>query len=336
VIFDQYFLHPSLFSLSTFPFMLSRVAESIYWMSRQMERAENLARFLEVTLNLTLDQPDDLADPWEPLVQVTGDTEWFLAKYGKPNQHTVVNFLAFDPDYHSSMMTCLRAARENAKSVRESLSSEAFEQINEFFHFVCDASESQVTDPTAVFFDDVRQHALLWSGILDSTMTHDMGWHFANVGRLLERADKTSRILDVKYFNLLPNAADVGTAIDDLQWSALLMAISGFEAYRREHHLVALEKVVSFFLFHSTFPRSVHSCVAGASWSLGEIEEYSPDQVPGDAIRRISALRHRLAQSNVKEVIAGGMHQFVDLVQMELNQIGESLNYDYFNAPRPT
>ncbi len=228
-----------------------------------MERAENLARFLEVTLNMTLDQPETLVDPWEPLVQVTGDNDWFRAKYGAATQQSVVNFLAFDPDYHSSMLTCLRAARENAKSVRETLSSETFEQINEFYHFVFDSRASQVTDPTAAFFDRVRDYSLMWSGILDSTMAHDMAWHFANVGRLLERADKTSRILDVKYFNLLPNVSDVGTAIDDLQWSALLLAISGFESYRREHHLVSIEKVVSFFLFHRTFPRSVRSCVAG-------------------------------------------------------------------------
>ncbi|TWU46919.1 alpha-E domain-containing protein [Rubripirellula reticaptiva] len=316
--------------------MLSRVAESIYWMSRQMERAENLARFLEVTLHLTLDQPDSLVDPWGPLVQITGDNEWFHDKYGTPNQQSVVNFLAFDTDYHSSMLTCLRAARENAKSVRETLSSEAFEQINQFYHFVCDSSASQITDPTAAFFDNVRDYSLLWSGILDSTMSHDQCWHFANVGRLLERADKTTRILDVKYFNLLPNVSDVGTAIDDLQWSALLLAISGFEAYRREHHLMNIEKVVSFFLFHQTFPRSARSCVAGAHWSLGEIEKCSSTELRGEAIQQIEALKHRLTESQVKEVLAGGMHQFIDLVQIELNQIGESLTYDYFNVARPS
>ena len=94
--------------------MLSRVAESVYWMSRQVERSENLARFLEVTLNLILDQPENLVDPWEPLVRVTGDTKWFIDKYGPPNVHNVVRFLAFDWEYHSSMLTCLRAARENA------------------------------------------------------------------------------------------------------------------------------------------------------------------------------------------------------------------------------
>jgi len=313
--------------------MLSRVAESIYWMSRQVERAENHARFLEVTLNLILDQPENLVDPWEPLVQVTGDTKWFLKTYGPPNAENVVKFLAFDLNYHSSMMTCLRAARENARSVRESLSSESFEQLNEFYHFVAGATEAQLTDPTVEFYDNVRRYAIMWSGTLDSTMAHDKAWHFANLGRLIERADKTSRILDVKYFNLLPRLDDVGTAIDDLQWSTLLLAISGFETYRREHHLVELEKVVEFFLFHRTFPRSIRSCVAGADWSLGEISDSSHETVPREARQRIAALKHRLSRSNVKEVLAGGMHQFIDFLQSELNEIGNRLNHDYFNQP---
>ncbi|MCO8120294.1 alpha-E domain-containing protein [Stieleria sp. TO1_6] len=312
--------------------MLSRVAESIYWMSRQAERAENHARFIEVTLHMMLDQTEYLVDPWEPLVQVTGDNAWFEKKYGKATCQNVVQFLAFDREYHSSMLTCLHAARENARSVREALSTEAFEELNAFYHFVRDSSTSQLTDPTAMFFDSVRSHALMWTGVLDSTMSHDMAWHFLNVGRLLERADKTSRILDVKYFNLLPRLDDVGTAIDDLQWSTLLLAISGFEAYRREHHLMDVHKIVAFFLFHRTFPRSVDACIAGVESSLREIEKLSGSDTQGEAIQKITSLRLRLKNSNVKEVLAGGMHQFIDRLQVELNDIGDSLVQDYFYA----
>ncbi len=310
--------------------MLSRVAESIYWMSRQVERAENLARFIEVTLHMTLDQPEHMIDPWEPLVQVTGENEWFEAKYGKATVQNVVQFLAFDREYHNSMISCLHTARENARSVREALSSEAFEQLNDFYHFVRDTSADQLTDPTADFFDQVRSQAMMWAGVLDNTMPHNTTWHFMNVGRLLERADKTSRILDVKYFNLLPRVEDVGTAIDDLQWSTLLLAISGFEAYRREHHLMDVEKIVQFFIFHRTFPRSIYSCVAGADWSIREIEQESGGETSGIATEQLAVLRHRLKNTNVKEVIAGGMHQFVDRLQIELNQIGDALGRDYF------
>ncbi len=311
--------------------MLSRVAESIYWMSRQVERAENLARFLEVTHDLALDHQESLVDPWEPLIRVTADDEQFQERYGKPEKASVTHFLAFDRDYSNSMLSCLYYARENARSVRETLSSEVFEQLNSFYHFVRDASRRPSLESPNEFFEAVRQHALLWSGILDGTMAHDSGWQFVNVGRLLERADKTSRILDVKYFNLLPKVDDVGTAIDDMQWSALLLAISGFEAYRRHHHMIEIEKVVEFFLFNQSFPRSILFCVAGADWSLREIHSASKNNTVGEAKKRISQLRHRLSKTSVKEVIAGGMHQFIDSLQHELNQIGVGMNEDFFS-----
>lgn len=310
--------------------MLSRVAESIYWMSRQVERAENLARFLEVTHNLTLDQPENLIDPWEPLIQVTGDKDAFDDRYDQVNAESVTQFLAFDDTYSNSMLSSLRQARMNARGVRDALSSETFEQLNDFYHFVLNASHESMLESPNFFFDSVRRIAIQWTGVLDSTMSHDIGWHFANVGRLIERADKTSRVLDVKYFNLLPRVDDVGTAVDDLQWSALLAAISGFEAYRREHHLIDIDKVVNFFLFHRTFPRSVFHCVSGAANSLEQIGHGAKSESIGKATEITTDLQKRLATTHVDQVLSGGMHQFVDLLQTELNQIGEAMNNDYF------
>ncbi|TWT98679.1 alpha-E domain-containing protein [Stieleria varia] len=315
--------------------MLSRVAESIYWMSRQAERAENLARFIEVTLYMILDQPEFVVDPWEPLVKVTGDNEWFTEKYGVADRDNVVKFLAFDTEYHSSMLTCLIAARENARGVRETISTESFEELNEFYHFVQDNAEAQIKDPTAEFFEQVRLHALTWTGVLDSTMAHDAAWHFINLGRLLERADKTSRILDVKYFSLLPSLEDVGTAVDDLQWSTLLLAVSGFEAYRREHHLADVKKIVEFFLFHKSFPRSILSCIRGADGSLAQIDSDCGGDRTTEVQKQIQSLLHRLSNTSVEEVIAGGMHQFIDRLQIQLNEIGVSLGQDYFHSTQP-
>lgn len=319
--------------------MLSRVAESIYWMSRLVERAENLARFLEVTHNLMLDQAEHVIDPWEPLVRVTADDEYFAEHYGTANAESVTQFLAFDDQYSNSMLSVLRQARENARGVRESLSSETFEQLNEFYHFVKTASERPVLESPNDFFDAVHRIAIQWNGVLDSTMPRDLGWHFANTGRLIERADKTSRILDVKYFNLLPRVDDIGTAIDDMQWSALLLAISGFEAYRRQHHLIDINKVVEFFLFHPRFPRSVLFCVDGLHRSLGKIQNLSvsdeADTESSDSettARQLTAkLNHRLKKTSVEEVLAGGMHQFIDQLQVDLNGIGEAMNQDYFH-----
>ncbi len=313
--------------------MLSRVAESIYWMSRQVERAENLARFLEVTHNLTLDQSETVIDAWTPLIEITADQENFHQRYSEANAETVTQFLAFDLEYPNSMLASLQMARENARGVRESLSSEVFEQLNDFYHFVNNAASQPTLESPSEFLDSVRKIAIQWTGVLESTMPRDLGWHFANIGRLLERADKTSRILDVKYFNLLPSYADVGTAIDDLQWSALLLAISAFESYRREHHLVEIEKVIHYFLFQDQFPRSILFCINGVNLSLGKIELQSPSEQPGLAHKQIIKLHHRLGNTKVKEVLAGGMHQFIDSLQVELNGIGEALNQDYFNVP---
>lgn len=312
--------------------MLSRVAESIYWMSRQVERAENLARFLEVTHHLTLDQPEDLIHPWVPLISVTADNEEFLKRFDLMEADTVTQFLAFDDTYPNSMLSSLRQARQNARGVREALSSEVFEQINAFYRVVADAAKEQSLESPGEFFSTVRQIAIHWTGVLDSTMPRDIGWHFANVGRLMERADKTTRILDVKYYNILPKVDDVGTAVDDVQWSALLYAISGFEAYRRQHHMIVIPSVIEFFLFNRTFPRSVLYCVAEACESLAEIERLSQPDSDHRAVGVAKKLLKRLTEANVEDVVAGGMHHFIDELQSDLNEISSTMNLDYFHA----
>jgi len=311
--------------------MLSRVAESIYWMARYIERAENTARFVEVTLNLVLDQPMGVDEPWRPLINATGDDEIFNKSYAVADAETVMRFMAFDRDYANSIISALRIARENARSVRESLSSEAFEQINTLYHYVNTAAQAeQSPDSPTDFFDSIRRHCHLLTGILDATMSHDTGWHFANVGRLIERADKTSRILDVKYFTLLPTVDSVGTAIDDLQWSTLLFSLSGFEAYRRQHHVILSDKVVEFFLLHTEFPRSVRFCVDNAETSLLAITGGATDARHSVATDKIAALRERLASTDATSILQYGLHQFVDSVQGDLNEIGNAITDSYF------
>ena len=295
--------------------MLSRVAESIYWMGRQVERAENLARFLEVTHNLILDQPEDLVDPWWPLVQITGETEWFFEHYPAANALTVTKFLAFDLDYPNSMLSSLQMARTNARSVREMLSSEAFEQVNQFYHFVADSAQDAKSLAMGDYLDAVRRHAISWSGVLDSTMPRDTVWHFVNVGRLIERADKTTRILDVKYFNILPQLDDIGTAVDDLQWSALLMAVSGIEAYRRQYHWIQISSLIEFFLFDPNFPRSLRCCLEWMADSLEMIQELTPDAEHHESLDRTRKLLHVLESTTVDNVLSMGMHEFVDSIQ---------------------
>ena len=252
--------------------MLARVADSIYWMSRYVERAENVARFIDVNLNLMLDLPVGSAQQWQPLVDTTGDAAEFAKRYGTATQHNVIQFLTFDQENVNSIRSCLRAARENARSVREIISSEMWEQLNEFYLMVNSAAADagSQTDPQDLFAS-VKMASHLFTGVTDATMTHNEGWHFCRLGRMLERADKTSRILDVKYFLLLPTAADVGTTSDDIQWAAVLRSASAFEMYRKRHGRIAPDRIVEFLLLEKEFPRAIQYCLVRARESVHAI-----------------------------------------------------------------
>src|SRR6266487_4660610 len=183
--------------------MLSRVAESIYWMSRYVERAENVARFIDVNLQLMLDSPSGESQQWQPLVNTTGDHADFDQRYGAATQQDVLHFLTFDAENPNSILSCLRAARENARTVREIISSEMWLQLNKFFLLVNAAAENpEALSSRHEFFSEVKNASHLFNDVAAATMTHGEAWHFARLGRALERADKTSRILDVKYFLL--------------------------------------------------------------------------------------------------------------------------------------
>src|SRR5690349_10783311 len=252
--------------------MLSRVASSIYWMSRYIERAENLARFIDVTMNVILDQPLGSGEQWEPLVRTTGDEAYFAKKYKDFTSANVRQFLTFDTEYHSSIITSVSIARENARTVREAISSESWEQLNTFYWFVKSASQRGVLAATSEFYGEVKQHSHLFNGVYDSTISRGPGWHFANLGRALERADKTSRILDVKYFTLLPRIYDIGTTRDDLLWSAVLRSVSGFEMFRKRYHSLTIHRIVDFLVLDRAFPRAMRFCVDEAARALAVVQ----------------------------------------------------------------
>jgi uncharacterized alpha-E superfamily protein len=313
--------------------MLSRVAESIYWMARYVERAENVARFMEVSLNVILDQPQEAVHQWEPLVRATGDADYFKQKFGEPNSRNVITFLTFDQDYPSSIISSLSRARENARTIREVISSEAWEQLNEFYHFVKGASlNSQTTnDFLTGFFSAIKHHSHMFNGIVDATMSRNVGWHFTNLGRLLERADKTSRLLDVKYFTLLPSVQDVGTTLDDLQWSAVLRSVSGFEMYRKRYHTITVRRLVEFLILDNEFPRSVRFCIEWADRSLHAISGSPLGSFANLADQRLGRMKAELAYGDVEQIIRGGLHEFVDGLQSRLNAVDEAIHETFFS-----
>jgi len=314
--------------------MLSRVAESLYWMSRYIERADAVARFVDVNLQLMLGMPEGLSEQWEPLVVTSGDQDDFAARYGKPTRESVIRFLTFDRDNPNSIVECIRRARENARSIRENLSSDMWEQLNGWNLALSAASEDRAMSDPYEFFQRIRLESHLFLGLTDGTLSHGEGWHFCRVGRMLERADKTSRILDVKYFILLPNVEDVNSPFDDLQWSALLNSASALEMYRKRFGPIAREHVVRFLLLDRDFPRSVLHGVRGAEESLHSISGTPLDAWGNPAEQILGRLRAELVYADVGQIIDRGLHEFVDDLQIRLNQVGDAI-HDTFFAMRP-
>lgn len=315
--------------------MLSRVADSLHWLSRYIERAENVARFIDVNLHMMLDLPAGVDEQWEPLVIITGDDALFAERYGTATRENVIQFLTFDKENPNSIRSCLRAARESARSVREIISSEMWEQVNTFYLMVnAGAVSDRVRDAPYDFFREIKMASHLFEGLTNATMSHSEGWHFCRLGRSLERADKTSRILDVKYFMLLPSATDIGTPFDDIQWAAVLRSTSAFEMYRRRHHDITPDRIVDFLLLDREFPRAIHYCLLKADESLHAISGTPLGTFRNPAEQYLGQLRADLAYTRVQEIITDGLHEFLDALQTKLNLVGDGI-YATFFALRP-
>lgn len=316
--------------------LLSRVADSIYWMSRYIERAENVARFVDVNLNLMLGMPKSVAQQWEPLVETSGDRVLFAERYGEATRDNVIQFLTFDAENPNSILSCVRSARENARTVRDTISSEMWEQANKLYLFVNDAARHDAADDISLpdFYSRLKMACHLFQGITDSTMSHNEAWRFIRLARKLERADKTTRILDVKYFVLLPSAADVGTSIDDVQWAAVLRSVSGFEMYRKRFGRISPKRVAEFLVLDPEFPRSVRYCVANAADALMAITGTPRGTFRNASEQLLGRLNAELGFTGIDQVIGRGLHEFLDETQTKLNEIDDSV-FETFFALRP-
>ncbi len=311
--------------------MLSRVADSIYWLNRYVERAENIARFIDVNLTLLLDSPLGTDQQWEPLILTMGDLALFKERYGLATADNVIRFLAFDLGYPNSILSCLRAARENARSVREIISSEMWEQVNGFYLMVNEADQSRHVMELSDFFNQVKLTSHLFAGVMDATMTHNEGWHFGQIGRLLERADKTARILDVKYFILLPSVRDVGSTLDDLQWMALLKSASAYEMYRKRGvHRLSPQSIAEFLILDPVFPRSIRFCVSQVERSLHEIMGTAIGTWSTPVERSLGRLRTDLDYITIDDIIHTGLHETLDDLQLRMNTVGSKICETFF------
>jgi len=303
-------------------------------MNRYLERAENVARFIHTNLHLVLDQAAPAGEQWGPLVLVSGDHEDFARRYGAPTREGVIEFLTFDPENPNSILSCLSHARENARSARELISSEMWEQINRFYLLVRGASRERALETPHDFFTEIKMASHLYSGVAHATMSRVEGWHFGRLGEFLERVDKTSRILDVKYFILLPDPADVGTPVDNVQWAALLRSASAFEMYRKRFGLIAPERIADFLILDRQFPRAILHCLIGADESLRTVTGSAAGTFANEAEQELGRLRAALSYAQIEEVISGGLHEFLDHLQSRLNHVDNAV-FSTFFALRP-
>ncbi len=312
--------------------MLSRVADSLYWSSRYLERTENYARFLDVNFNLSLDLPPGVSEQWEPLLMATGDVEEFNKRYKSYNRENAIYFLAFDKENHNSIISSVKYGRENARIVRENIPKETWEAFNDLYHYVNNAQKRKIwkKDNPQDFFVHVKQKVQLIYGIVDSTAIRTEGWYFSQIGKQLERADKTSRILDVKYHMLLPSIADVGTPLDFLHWAALLNSVSGFNSYRRYYGKTEPTSVVEYLLLNQQFPRSIYFCLNQAEKGLRNISGHLNGGQLNSAEKKLGNLRSDLEFSDVSEIISFGLHEYLDNLQKKINKISDCIHEQYF------
>jgi uncharacterized alpha-E superfamily protein len=306
--------------------MLSRAADSIYWIGRYMERAENVARFIDVNLHHMLDLPPGTPEQWKPLVAVTGDLYRFLERYETTSRDTVIQFLALDAMNPNSILSCVRAARENARSIRDVISSDMWEHLNATYLQVSSGeAPERVRQSTYEFFSETKLAGRLFEGLTDDTMSHGEAWHFCRLGRLIERGDKVSRILDFKHYLSNGNGP-----MEEIEWSVVLQSANALELYRKRHGRLLREKIVDFLLLDREFPRSVNFCLMGAEESLHAITGTPVGTFRIPAEQRLGQLRSELAFARAQEVLAEGLHEYVDALQLKLNLASDAVMDAFF------
>ncbi|MFO0911878.1 MAG: alpha-E domain-containing protein [Pirellulales bacterium] len=314
--------------------MLSRAADAVYWMNRYVERAENVARFIDVYHNLTLGGEDNAADQWSPLIDASGDHTVFAQQYGEPTRENVLKFLTFDTNNPNSILSSIARARENGRAVREVMSAAMWEELNKFYFLVTNAWRyEEVLHDIPSFCNQVKlaSHALL--GVTYSTMSHGEAWNFARIGRMIERADNTSRILDVQYYLLQPESGAIHGSLDVVRWSALLRSTTALEMYRREHGKIVPLKVVDFLILDRSFPRSIHFCVIHAEESLRRITGNPVGTFRLRCEQLLGRLRAELDYTGIQDILDRGLHEFIDTFQTQLNQVGMAIQHDFFTIP---
>ena len=316
--------------------MLSRVAHSLYWMSRYIERAENTARLVDVNLQLLLDfraGDEEPADYWLPIVDSTGERERFAALHPAPEGRSAVEFLVFDPRNPNSLVESVALARENARTVRDQLPAELWEEVNRLYLFLQSAdARARFESSPADFFEKVKNASLLLTGIGHATVMHGEGWQFVEVGRYLERGDQTTRILDVLHSAFPARGTPASwSEKDSIEWAAVLRSCSAWDAYKSLFGAtVEPTRVVGFLLLSEEFPRSVRFCAEEVDAALRRISGVAHGRFANAAEQLSGRFLAELRFATVEDLLAEhGLHAYLDRVQLRLGAIAEAVAEAY-------
>lgn len=309
--------------------MLSRVAENIYWMARYVERAENTARIVTVNANLLLDLPKGIAPGWRPLVDITGANALFEEHYKDYSERHVVRFLLADERNSGSVLAALVAARENCRTIRDFVPREVWELLNEIYLFAReDLPKGMTKGGRHAYLKRVIQGAQNVNGLLSGTMLHDQGYDFLHLGRFLERADMTTRIIDVRSANLLPEEATELRPFETIQWVSVLKSMTAYQAYRRSEQIRVLRGPVLRFLFQNeAFPRSVVHCIEALRTSLSKLPRND------SALRVAGRLKRNLEGTEPRRLNQQQLHAFIDDLQVGIGDLHEELARTWFPPP---
>ncbi len=309
--------------------MLSRSAEDLFWMARYVERAENTARVLDVSNRMALQASarGNEALQWRPALQIGPDPAAFDAAYSVSSQKNVITYMALDRDNSSSIWSCIKEARENARAERAAITTEMWESLNQTWLDIQDLDYAALeTWGFRKFFDWIKDRSQLFRGVILGTLLQDDGFHFIRLGASIERADNTARILDVKYHVLLPSPHDVGGAVDYYQWAALLRSVSAFSAYRQVYRdSITPTRVIELLILNSDLPRSLMAC-------HNQIDE-TLERLVGtrklECRRLAGELNAMLRFGRIDTLIAGGLHEFLEDFILRNNHLGGQIQRDF-------
>ena len=306
--------------------MLSRVANNLYWLARYLERAENTARLINVNSHLLLDLPSRVKLGWEPIVDIISFRDTFYENYKECDEKSVINFMVIDKKHSGSIVKSLMGARENARTVKEIIPREAWEQINALYLYATENQNEAFTRRSRyAYLNKIILANQTITGLLAGTMTHDEAYAFMRMGRNLERADMSTRIIDVRSATLLSEIENELTAFSNIQWMGVLKSMTAYQMYRREVRVrINRKDVLTFLLTDPRFPRSL-------TYAIDQIER-SVSELPNskDIVIKTNSVRNYLLNAKPATLMQEKLHDFIDDIQLGLIEIDKQIVDSYF------